>query len=88
MTNESFTTFETKLLTFFSNKIIECNYCIGEYTVDLYFSEYHIAVKMYELNEEILNVKKLKKNTNCALINVNLEKNHFDSFTEIIKIEK
>ena len=47
MTNESFKTFETKLLTFFSNKIIECNYCIGEYTVDLYFSEYHIAVKIY-----------------------------------------
>ena len=61
MTYESLKTFKTKLLTFFSNKIIECNYYIGEYTVDLHFSEYDIAVKIYELNEEILNVKKFKK---------------------------
>ena len=33
-------------------------------------------------------LKNLKKNTNCTLKNVNLEENHFDSFTEIIKIEK
>ena len=46
MTYESLKTFKTKLLTFFSNKIIECNYCIGEYTVDLHFSEYDIAVKI------------------------------------------
>ena len=29
----------------------------------------------------------LKKNTNCMLINVNLHKHQFDSFTEIIKIK-
>ena len=84
---ESFKTFKTKLLTFFSNKIIECNYKIGEYTVDLYFPEYNIAVQIYEMNDEILNVKKFKKNTNCMLINVNLDKHHFDSFVEIIKIK-
>ena len=61
MTYESLKTFKTKLLTFFSNEVTECNYCIGEYTVDLYFSEYDIAVKIYELNEEILNVKKFLK---------------------------
>ena len=84
---ESFKTFKTKLLTFFSNEIIECNYKIGEYTVDLYFPEYNIAVQIYEMNDEILNVKKFKKNTNCMLINVNLDKHHFDSFVEIIKIK-
>ena len=57
MTHESLKAFKTKLLTMFSNEIIECNYCIGEYTVDLYFSEYDIVVKIYELNEEILNAK-------------------------------
>ena len=87
MTHESLKTFKTKLLTFFSNRIIECNYRIVEYTVDLYFSEYVIAVKIYKLNEEILNVKKFFKNTNCMLINVYLAKHHFNSFAEIIKIK-
>ena len=58
MVYESFKTFKTKLLIFFSNKVIECNYNIGEYTVDLYFSEYNIAVQTYEVDDEILNVKK------------------------------
>ena len=39
------------------------------------------------MNGDILNVKKLKTNTNCMLINVNLDKHHFDSFAEIIKIK-
>ena len=39
------------------------------------------------MNDEILNVKKFNKNTNCMLINVNLDRNNFDSFTEIIKIK-
>ena len=28
-----------------------------------------------------------KKNTNCMLINVTVDKHHFDYFTEIIKIK-
>ena len=40
------------------------------------------------MNGDILNVKKFKKNTNCMLINVNLDKHHFDSFAEIIKIKR
>ena len=56
MVYESFKTFKTKLLIFFSNKVIECNYNIGEYTVDLYFPEYNIAVQIYEVDDEILNV--------------------------------
>ena len=82
MMYESFKTFKTKLLTFFSNEIIEFNHKIGEYTVDLYFPEYNIAVQIYEVNDEILHVKKFKKNTNCMLIIVNLDKHHFDSFVE------
>ena len=39
------------------------------------------------MNGDILNVKKLKTNTNCMLINFNLDKHHFDSFAEIIKIK-
>ena len=57
MVYESFKTFQTKLLTFFSNQVIECNYNIGEYTVDLYFPEYNITVQIYEVNDEILSVK-------------------------------
>ena len=57
MVYELFKTFQTKLLTFFSNEVIECNYNIGEYTVDLYFPEYNITVQIYEVNDEILNVK-------------------------------
>ena len=87
MPYESFKTFKTKLLTFFSNEIIESNYNIGDYAVDLYFPEYNIAVKIYELNEEISRVKNFEENTNCMLINVNLDKHHSDSFTEIIKIK-
>ena len=87
MPYESFKTFKTKLLTFFSNEIIESNYNIGDYAVDLYFPEYNIAAKIYELNEEILRVKNFEENTNCMLINVNLDKHHSDSFTEIIKIK-
>ena len=45
MTYESLKICKTKLLTFFSNEIIECNYHIGEYTVEIFFSEYDIAVK-------------------------------------------
>ena len=87
MPYESFKTFKTKLLTFFSNEIIESNYNICDYAVDLYFKEYNITVKIYELNEEILRVKNFEENTNCMLINVNLDKHHSDSFTEIIKIK-
>ena len=61
MVYESFKTFKRNLLTFFSNKVIECNYNIGKYTVDLYFPEYNIAVQIYDVNDEILNVKKFKK---------------------------
>ena len=57
MVYESFKTFQTKLLTFFSNEVIGCNYNIGEYTVDLYFPEYNITVQIYEVNDEILSVK-------------------------------
>ena len=56
MVYESFKTFQTKLLTFFSNEVIECNYNIGEYTVE-YFPEYNITVQIYEVNDEILSVK-------------------------------
>ena len=87
MVYESFKIIKTKLLTFFSNEVIECNYNIGEYTVDLYFTEYNIADQIYEVNDEILNVLKLKKNTNCMLVNINLTKHRFDSFNEIIKIK-
>ena len=62
-------------------------FIIDEYTVDLYIPDYNIAVRIYEVNDEILNVKKLKKTTNCMLINLNLDKHHFDSFVEIIKIK-
>ena len=39
------------------------------------------------MNGDILNAKNFFKNTNCMLINVNLDKHHFDTFTEIIKIK-
>ena len=32
--------------------MIECNYKIGEYTVDVYFPEYSIALQIYEVNDE------------------------------------
>ena len=51
------------------------------------FPEYSIAVQIYEVNDEILNVKHFLKYTNCMFINVNLDKNYFDSFVEIIKIK-
>ena len=37
MVYESFKTFKRNLLTVFSNKVIECNYNIGKYTVDFIF---------------------------------------------------
>ena len=53
---------------------------LNEYTDDLYFSEYNTVVQIYEVNDEILRINKFKK-TNCMLINVNLDKHIFDSFT-------
>ena len=44
-------------------------------------------MQIYDVDKDILRVKKFEKKTNCMLINVNLNKKHFDSFTEIIKIE-
>ena len=41
----------------FSNEEIESNYNLGEYKVDLYFPGYNIAVQIYEVNDETLNVK-------------------------------
>ena len=87
MTYQSFKTLKTKLLTFFSNEIIDCNYRINEYTVDIYFLEYNIAIQIYDVDEEILRVKKFAENTNCMLININLNKHRFDSFAEISKIK-
>ena len=88
MTYESFKTFKTKLLTFFSNERVECNYNINDYTADIYFPEYNIVVEIYDVDEEILRVTKFEQNTsNCMLINVSLNKHHFDSFTETIKIK-
>ena len=43
---------------FFSNEVIECNYNIRKYTVNLYFFEYNITVQIYEVNDKISNVKK------------------------------
>ena len=39
------------------------------------------------MTEDILRVKEFEENTNCMLINVNLNKRHFDSFTETNKIK-
>ena len=55
--------------------------------MDLHFPKYNIPCKRYEVNGDILNVKKNQKNANSMLINVNLDKRHFDTFTEIIKIK-
>ena len=87
MTYESFKTFRTKLLTFFRNEIRYCNYRTNEYAVDIYFPEYNNAVQIYEINKEILRANKSKEDTNCTLININLDKRHFGSFSEIIKIK-
>ena len=51
---ESFKTFKTKLLTFFSNEIIECNYKINQYTVDLNFLEYSMKYFMLKNLKNIL----------------------------------
>ena len=78
MTYQSFKTLKTKLLTFFSNEIIDFNYRINECTVDIYFLEYNIAVQIYDVDEEILRVKEFEENANCMLMNVNLNNHHFD----------
>ena len=87
MTNELFKTFKTKLLTFSRNEIRDCNYRTNEYAVNIYFPEYNITVQIYEINEEILRANKFKEDTNCTLVNNNLDKRHFDSFSEIIRIK-
>ena len=88
MTYISFKTFTTKLLTFFSNEMVECNYNINDYTADIYFPEYNIVVEIYDVDEEILRVKEFEQNTNnCMLINVSFNKHHFNSFIETMKIK-
>ena len=87
MTYQSFKTLKTKLLTFFSNEIIDCNYKTNEYTVDIYFLEYNIAVQIHDVDEEMWLVKEFAENANCMLMNVNLNNHRFDSFAEIIKIK-
>ena len=46
----------------------------------------NIVVQIYDVDKDILRVNEFEKKTNCMLINVNLNKKHFDSFTETIKI--
>ena len=87
MAYESFKIFKTKLLTFFSYEIIHYNYRINQYIVDIYFPEYNIVVQICDVDEDILRVKEFEKDANCMLINVNHNKQHFDSFTERIDIK-
>ena len=56
--------FRTKLLAFFSNKIIHCDYKINANIVDIYFPEYNIAVEIYDNNQDILCVNEFKKYNN------------------------
>ena len=86
MTYESIKTFRTKLLTFFSNEIIHCDYNINENIVHIYFPEYNIAVEIYDNNQDILCVNEFKKYNNWMLININLNKPCFNAYTEIGKI--
>ena len=76
----------TKLLTFFSNEIIHCDYKINENIVHIYFPEYNIAVEIYDNNQDILCVNEFKKYNNWMLININLNKPCFNAYTEIAKI--
>ena len=87
MTYESFKTFKTKLLTYFSNEIIHCNHKINEYTVDIYFPEYNILVQIYDADEDILRSKEFEKSASCKLIKINLNRPPFNSFAEIIKVK-
>ena len=87
MIYELFKTFKTKLLKVFSHEMIHCNYRINQYTVDIYFSEYNIVVQIYDVDEDILRVKEFEENTNHMLIHVNLNRDHFHSFAEIIKVK-
>ena len=81
MAYESFKRFKTKLLSFFSYEIIHYNYRINQCIVDIYFPEYNIVVQICDVDEYILRVKEFEKDAKCMLINVNLNKQHFDSFT-------
>ena len=87
MAYESFKIFKTKLLTFFSYEIIHYNYRINQCIVDIYFPEYNIVVQICDVDEYILRVKEFEKDAKCMLINVNHNKQHFDSFTERIDIK-
>ena len=53
----------------------------------LIFIFQNIVVQIYDMDEDILQVKEFEESTKCVLINVNLDEYNFDSFTEIIKIK-
>ena len=38
---------------------------LNEYTVDLYLSEYNIVIPIYEVNDEILRINKLREIIVC-----------------------
>ena len=53
--------------------------------INIWYVLIYIVVQIYDA--DILSVKEFEKNTNCMLINIHINRPHFDSFTEITKIK-
>ena len=49
--------------------------------INIWYVLIYIVVQIYDA--DILSVKEFEKNTNCMLINIHINRPHFNSFTEI-----
>ena len=53
--------------------------------INIWYVLIYIVVQIYDA--DILSVRECEKNTNSMLINIHINRPHFDSFTEITKIK-
>ena len=76
-------------------KDMQTQYTVIGYRIDLYFHKHKLAIEVDELghadrngNNEIERKKALERELNCVFIRINPDKNDFNIFKEINKIQR
>ena len=79
----------------FEGEDMQTQYTVIGYRIDLYFHKHKLAIEVDELghadrngNNEIERKKALERELNCVFIRINPDKNDFNIFKEINKIQR
>ena len=83
-----------KIQTVFSAEKILLQYSVFTYRIDIYFPDHKLAVEIdkighqnRDVNCEIQRQKVIEKELNCKIIRINPDKENFNFFVEISKIQ-